>query len=91
VFPQSLQANTREYFNSPGSIPTKSFQISRRIKMDGLLSHKEIFILMNSQNVSAQMGHHQVIVEKYTNGDGIHINNNANIKYLLLKILSDQT
>jgi hypothetical protein len=26
------------------------------------------------QNISAQIGHHQVILEEHTGGDGIHIN-----------------
>jgi hypothetical protein len=36
-----------------------------------------MFLLLNSQPVSAQIGHRQAIVEEYTNDDGIHINYNA--------------
>jgi hypothetical protein len=32
-----------------------------------------MFLLINSQYISAQRGHHQVIIEEYINGDGIHI------------------
>jgi hypothetical protein len=30
-------------------------------------------VLMNSQHVSAKIGHQQVFLERYTKGDGIHI------------------
>jgi hypothetical protein len=36
-----------------------------------LLSHKQMSLLFDSQHVSAQIGHHQVIFEEYTNDDGI--------------------
>jgi hypothetical protein len=49
--------------------------------MEGLPSRKQMLLLINSQHVSVQIGHHhQVILEEYTNGDGIHINYNATIK-----------
>jgi hypothetical protein len=50
-----------------------------------------MILLTSSQHISAQIGHHQVILEEHTNGDGIHINNNASINFLLAKIGSDPT
>jgi hypothetical protein len=41
--------------------------------MEGLPSHKQMFLLIDSKRISAQIGHRQVILEEYTNGDGIHI------------------
>jgi hypothetical protein len=35
--------------------------------------YKYIFLLISSQLVSNQIGHHQVILEEYTNGEGLHI------------------
>jgi hypothetical protein len=40
----------------------------------------KLFSLINSQDVAAQIGHHQGILEEYTNWDGIHINYSASIK-----------
>jgi hypothetical protein len=44
-------------------------------KYVGLRSHKQMSLLFQSKHVSAQLGHrhHQVMREKYTNDDGIHI------------------
>jgi hypothetical protein len=50
-----------------------------------------MFLLTNSQHVSAQIGHHQVVLEEYINGDGIHTTNNASVHFLLVKIESDAT
>jgi hypothetical protein len=50
------------------------------VKMKGLPSHKRMFLLIDSQHVSVQLGHHQVILEDYTNGDGIGINENFSIR-----------
>jgi hypothetical protein len=36
-----------------------------------LPEHKQMFLLVDSQHVSAQIGHHQVILAVYTNGDGL--------------------
>jgi hypothetical protein len=44
-----------------------------QIKMEALPSHKQMFLLFHRQHFSAQIGHHQVIGEKYTNYDGIHM------------------
>jgi hypothetical protein len=46
---------------------------------------------MFSQHVSAHIDHHRVIIEEYTNGDGIHINYNDSITLLLVKIESHPT
>jgi hypothetical protein len=54
--------------------------------MEGLLSHKQMFLLSSSPYVSAQIGLHQVILEECTNGDGMHINSNATIKFLLVPL-----
>jgi hypothetical protein len=62
-----------------------------QIKMEGLPSHRQMFLLINSQHVSAQIGHHQVILEEYTNGDAIFINYSASVKCLLVKIGSDSS
>jgi hypothetical protein len=40
-----------------------------------------MFLLISSQDVAAQIGHHQAIHEEYTNGDGIFINYNASVKF----------
>jgi hypothetical protein len=40
--------------------------------MEGLPSHKQMLLLIQSQHVSVQIGHHQVNREEYTNDDGIH-------------------
>lgn len=40
--------------------------------MEELPSHKQMFILIHSQDVSAQIGRQQVIHEEYINGDGKH-------------------
>jgi hypothetical protein len=52
---------------------------------------KEMFLLYSLQNISAPTGHHQMIVEEYTNGDGIDIHYNPSKKYLSVKILWDPT
>jgi hypothetical protein len=54
--------------------------------MEGLPSHKQMILLFDSLHVSAQIGHHQVFLEEYTNGGGIHINCSADIKFCLLKL-----
>jgi hypothetical protein len=41
--------------------------------MEVLPSHKQMFLLFHSQHVSAQINHHQVMREKYTNDDWINI------------------
>jgi aspartate ammonia-lyase len=61
------------------------------IKLKVLPLHKQILLLINSQHVSVQKGQHQVIVEEYKNGDGTHMNYNASITFLLVKIASDPT
>jgi hypothetical protein len=48
--------------------------MNRHLKVDVLPSCKQMFLLINSQRVSAQIGHHQIIPEEYTNGNGICIN-----------------
>lgn len=45
-----------------------------------------ILLLINSQHISAQIGHDHVILEEYTNDDEIHVNYNANIKFFLVKL-----
>jgi hypothetical protein len=35
----------------------------------------------NSQHISAQTGHHQVILEEYANNDGTNIKYNASINF----------
>jgi hypothetical protein len=61
--------------------------------MEGLLlvSHKQMLLLISSQNILAKIGHHQVIIVEYTNDEGIHINYNASIKCLLVETVLDQT
>jgi hypothetical protein len=39
--------------------------------MEGLPSHKQKFLLFDSQHVSARIVHHQFIYEEYTNNNGI--------------------
>jgi hypothetical protein len=39
--------------------------------MEGLLLHKLMFLLIDSHHVLAQMDHHQVILEEYTDVEGI--------------------
>jgi hypothetical protein len=51
--------------------------------MEVLPSYK-IVLVINSQHVSTQIRHRQVILEEYTNGDGIYINyktNKISVKY----------
>jgi hypothetical protein len=50
-----------------------------------------MFLLFNSQHVSAEIGHHQAILEGYTNFDGVHMNYNASIQFVLVKIGLDPT
>jgi hypothetical protein len=50
-----------------GAKNTTYTAIKSETKTEGLASHKQMFLLINSQYVSAQTGHHQVILEKYTN------------------------
>jgi hypothetical protein len=50
-----------------------------------------MLLLIDSKHVSSQIGHHQVILEEYTNGGGIFINYIASVKFLLVKIGSDST
>jgi hypothetical protein len=54
-----------------------------KYKWRRLPSHKQVYLLFKSQHVSAQIGghHHQMILEKYKNRDGIHVNYNASIKF----------
>jgi hypothetical protein len=40
--------------------------------MEGLRAHKLMFLLIYSQHVSAQRGHHQAIRGEYTNDDRSH-------------------
>jgi hypothetical protein len=47
--------------------------------MEGLRSHKQMFLLLHSQLVSAHMGHHQVIREEYTNDKGYKAGMNLKI------------
>jgi hypothetical protein len=47
-----------------------------QIKMEVLPPQKQKFLLINSP-VSAQVGHHQVILKEYTNGDGTQLNWNT--------------
>jgi hypothetical protein len=58
--------------------------------MEGIPLHKQMVLLISS-HVSAQIGHHHVILDEYTNGDGMPINYSAIVKILLLKIGSDPT
>jgi hypothetical protein len=51
--------------------------------MEGLPSHKQVLLLINSLHVSAQIGHHQAILEEYTNDDGLHINYDASSNFYL--------
>jgi hypothetical protein len=48
-------------------------------------------VFINPQQFSAQTGHHPMIIDEYANGDGIHINYIASIKFLLVKIGLDPT
>jgi hypothetical protein len=41
--------------------------------MEVLPSQEQMFLLFHSQHVSAQIGHYQVLREKYANDDGIDI------------------
>jgi hypothetical protein len=45
--------------------------------MEGLPSYRQMFLLFNSQHVSAQTGHHQAILVENTDGDKAHVNYNA--------------
>jgi hypothetical protein len=47
------------------------------MKMEGIPPPKQMFLLINSQHVSAQTGHYQMVLEGYTNSNRIHINYNA--------------
>jgi hypothetical protein len=60
-----------------------------QLRKEVLPSHKEMFLLINSQHISAQIGHRQAILEEYTNDDGQRINYNSSITFLLFKIVSD--
>jgi hypothetical protein len=44
------------------------------------ITQTNVFIIPLT-NVSAQIGHHQAILEEYKNGDGMHIKCNVNIKF----------
>jgi hypothetical protein len=63
------------------------------------ISYKNVGVTDTQTNVfiyqfttcSAQTGHHQMVLEENTNGDGLHINSNASIKLLLVKIGWDPT
>jgi hypothetical protein len=48
--------------------------------MQGSPLDKETFLLFDSLHVSTQTAHHQVMLEEYINGDGIHVNCYASIK-----------
>jgi hypothetical protein len=50
--------------------------------MEGLLSHKNMFLLFHSQYVSVQISHHQVIREEYTNDDSTFLTNHLKMAYL---------
>jgi hypothetical protein len=54
--------------------------------MEGLPSHKLMFLLIDLHHVSAQMDHHQVILEEYTNVETVSGNYSVSIKFLLVKI-----
>jgi hypothetical protein len=43
----------------------------RLIEVEGLPSHKQMFLLFHSQDVSAQRDRHKVIRGNYKNDDGI--------------------
>jgi hypothetical protein len=51
----------------PFPLATKLLQLKLKIKR--LKSRKQMHLLIYSQYISAQTGHHQVILEEYTNGD----------------------
>jgi hypothetical protein len=38
--------------------------------MEGLRPPEQMFLLLDSQHVSAQTDNHNMIIEEYTNGDG---------------------
>jgi hypothetical protein len=48
-------------------------------------------LLIHSRHILAQIGHQQVILQEYSNCDGIHMYCNASLKFLLVKIGSDPT
>jgi hypothetical protein len=52
--------------------------------MEGIPSHKQIFLLI-STHVSAHIGHHQAVLDEYTSSDGITVNYSASIKVLIDK------
>jgi hypothetical protein len=43
-----------------------------QVKMEGLY-HEQMFLLISTQHDSTQTVHLQVILDKYTNGDGVYI------------------
>jgi hypothetical protein len=45
--------------------------VRHKVGRGGLRSHKQLCLLFHLQHVLAQIGHCQVICEKYTNDDGI--------------------
>lgn len=55
----------------------------------GITVTQAIILLTNSQHVSDQIGYHQVILEEYINGDGIHINYDGTTEVFKIKIGSD--
>jgi hypothetical protein len=54
--------------------------------MEEIPSHRQMCLLISS-HVSAQVGHHQVILDEYTNSRGMPINYNGSIKFFVSKIL----
>jgi hypothetical protein len=54
-------------------------------------THTQMLLVNNSQHVSAQIIHHQVVLEEYTNGDGILTNDSTIITFLFVKICSEPT
>jgi hypothetical protein len=49
------------------------------VRTKGLPSPKQMLLLSSSQDVSVEIGDHQVILEVYTNGDGLHTDDNSSI------------
>jgi hypothetical protein len=51
------------------------------IKMEGLPLHRQMFLLISSEHISAQIGNHQIILKVYINGGRVYMNYNAGIKF----------
>jgi hypothetical protein len=63
------------------SVPPELDEEILRNKSGGVTVTQTDGFLNGPQHVSAQICHNQVILEKYTNGDGLHINYSATIKF----------